>query len=136
MDIIIDEAIVGAVGAFLLVLGIGKKDERKKLISNGIRVPGVVHQMDYSGGNSSSCYPVIRFVTLEAEWITETYRVDPGLASYEEGDNVNVIYDPADHKHFVLDDTSTKLLGPVYIAGGAALIIGALVYYLLHPDQT
>jgi hypothetical protein len=93
MNATIDEIILLAGGAFLAVWGSAKMTERRKLLKNGARVEGTVMENDYSG-NGSSYYPVIRYVTLEKEWVTKKYDIGSSPPAFKEGETVRVIYSP------------------------------------------
>ncbi|SDD48110.1 Protein of unknown function [Mucilaginibacter pineti] len=135
MNVNYDELILLTGGAFLAVLGAGKFNERRKLIKTGVKVNGVVFRIEESTDdetNSSMYYPVIRYLTEDKEWITETYKLGSRPSVYKEGDSVSVIYDPANYKHFIIDNTFTKFLAPVLFIIGVLLIASVIIYYVLH----
>lgn len=118
-----------------MVLGAGKLNERRKLLKTGVRVEGIVFRIEYErsiDNKGGTYYPVIRFVTAEKEWVTEQYGIGSSPSAYNEGDKVNVVYDTADIKHFIIDNWQTKLLGPALVIIGVLLIIGVIIYYILH----
>jgi len=135
----IDELLLLAGGAFLVVSGIGKLNERRKLLKTGAKVEGVVFSLEEEWGigekRSKLYYPVIRFVTIEKEWVTKRHGIGTYPAAYTEGDKVIVIYDKFDNEHFILDNTLTKLLGPLCIVIGVLLMLGVGVYYILNQYQ-
>jgi len=138
MNVNYDELIMLAGGAFVMVFGIGKLNERKKILAKGVKVEGVVFDIeknwDMDAGDTSSTtqyYPVIRYVTAEKEWVTKKYEVTGGLNLYKVGDKVTVVYDPDEIEHFIIDDGKTKWLGPVFITVGIALILGAIIYFFV-----
>lgn len=139
MNVTIDELLLLAGGTFLVVLGIGKLNERRKLLKNGAKVEGIVFSLEEEWGvgkeRSKLYYPVIRFVTIEKEWVTKRYGIGTNPAAYNEGDRVIVIYDKVDNEHFIIDNITTKLLGPVCIIIGVLLMIGVVVYYILNQYQ-
>lgn len=139
MNVTIDELLLLAGGAFLTVWGIGKLNERSKLLKNGFKVDGVVFSLEEEWGiglkRSKLYYPVIRFVTIEKEWVTKRYGIGTYPSAYTEGDKVIVIYDKADNEHFILDNTVTKLLGPLCIIIGILLMLSVGIYYILNQYQ-
>jgi len=136
MNATIDELILLAGGTFLIVWGIGKINERRKLLKSGIKVDGVVFRLEErlsSGKNRMLLYyPVIRYVTLDKNWITEEYGFGSKPSVYKEGDIVKIIYDPADYKHFIIDNFLSKVLGWVLALIGVAILAGVLIYYILN----
>jgi hypothetical protein len=136
MNATIDELILLAGGAFLIVWGIGKINERRKLLKSGIKVDGVVFKLEerLSSGTDRMLlyYPVIRYVTVDKNWITEEYDVGSNPSAYKEGDIVKIIYDPTDYKHFIIDNFLSKVLGWVLALIGVAILVGVLIYYILN----
>lgn len=136
MNVTIDELLLLAGGTFLVVLGIGKLNERRKLLKNGAKVEGIVFSLEEEWGvgkeRSKLYYPVIRFVTIEKEWVTKRYGTGTNPTAYNEGDRVIVIYDKVDNEHFIIDNITTKLLGPVCVIIGILLMIGVGIYYILN----
>lgn len=140
MNTTIDELLLLAGGTFLVVLGIGKLNERRKLLKTGAKVEGVVFSLEKVRGSGKGYYtydyfPVIRYVTLEKEWVTKRYDIGTNSSAYNEGDRVIVIYDKADIEHYIIDNITTKLLGPVCIIIGILLMLGVGVYYILNQYQ-
>ena len=141
---LISELICFLIGVMLVVFGLSKRTQRHELLKKGIKTEGVVFRMekkndnplivskDPNGFKSASVfyYPVIRYVTREKEWITQAYDVSvSSFGQYNEGDEVVVFYDPSDNNKFIIDDTSTKLMGPILIIIGIACMLGTIVYY-------
>ncbi|WP_183573219.1 DUF3592 domain-containing protein [Mucilaginibacter sp. X5P1] len=77
-------------------------------------------------------HPVIRYVTKQKDWITEEYDIGNYPCLYNEGDKVTVIYDPIDNKKFIINDKSTKYIGPFFIVIGIAAMSVAIYYYLFQ----
>jgi hypothetical protein len=128
-----NELVLFVAGAIFTIIGIRKIYKRRKLVKTGIKVAGVVFRMEEEFKvKSFSYYPVIRYVTLEKEWITERYDVGSSPAAYKEGDTVKVIYDTVDNKQFIIDSWQAKLFEFLFLIGGVSLIIGAIIYYILH----
>jgi hypothetical protein len=107
------EIVAGLIGLALLVAGNGVSAKRKKIITTGIKAEGVVFAMEeeissMQGTRHTLYSPIIRFVTIDKEWVTEKYMF--GISSrntvinpsYKKGDKVTVIYDPKNIKDFVI----------------------------------
>ena len=122
-------------GVALVVFGNYKRTERNTLLFSGIRTDGVVFRIEQGIEQRGTMYyyPIVRYTTMEKEWITQKYTVGSTFSSYKEGDKVSIIYDSADNKKFIIDDTGTKLLGPVLMIVGCVLIIFTVVQYFFHP---
>jgi hypothetical protein len=50
---------------------------------------------------------------------------------YKEGEKVNVIYDPDDNNHFIIDGYINRILGFVVMAIGILIIAAVFIYYIL-----
>lgn len=127
--------ISGGIGAIFSLIGAIMHDRRKTLVKEGVQVEGTVISIEREMSSKNSMtlnYPVISYRTLQNELITKKYNI--GISSgpsYKEGDSVNVIYDPNDTSSFTLNDTSSKIIPPVFILIGLVLIIGAVVFYIM-----
>ncbi|MES1214953.1 MAG: DUF3592 domain-containing protein [Bacteroidota bacterium] len=96
-------------GTGLLFLASKLIEKKKRLVNNGVEVEGVVFKFDDSSSSfitssdsgNNSRFPVIRFVTKEGLWITET--ADTALPSFllKEGQSVKVVYNPDNPKEFI-----------------------------------
>jgi hypothetical protein len=124
-------------GIIFLIIGYLKRKKIKRLATTGIRVEGVVFSIDREAGvnfgigsqNSigPSYYPVIRFVTADKEWVTQTYYVST-FPRYKEGDKVIVIYNPEKITEFIIDDISTKLVSYLFWLGILMIAAGVIVF--------
>jgi hypothetical protein len=88
------------------------RKRKRYLLKYGVKVEGVVFRIDREAGpemNDRGYYiPVIRFETKQGEWITEpTQGFHTSIASHEEGDKVEVYYDPSDPKEFEIKRMET-----------------------------
>lgn len=135
MNVTIDELISLTGGAFFLTLGIGKLNERRKLLRIGVKAEGVVFSVEYERSSDNSrgiYYPVVRYKTTENEWVTKQYGIGSSPSAYTEGDEVNIVYDITDSKHFIIDNWQTKLFGPLMMIIGILLIVGVFIYHILY----
>jgi len=103
--------VIGSIFAvlFFYVLFI-KIRERRKIRTSGITVEGVVIELvtrrdsDGTGGDYGYIhYPIVKYLTLEKEWITKEYYIGYNPSIYEEGDAVRIIYDRDEPTKFILD---------------------------------
>ena len=141
MNVNYDELILLTGGAFLAVWGFAKMNERSKLRANGVKVEGVVFDMERDpaltisigtdSGSNRSYYPIVRFVTADKEWVTQKYDIGSYPAAYDIGDKVNIIYDTGDPKHFIIDDWFSKLTWPIVAAAGVLMILGVVMYFFI-----
>ncbi|MCR8560498.1 DUF3592 domain-containing protein [Mucilaginibacter sp. BJC16-A38] len=144
MNVNYDELIIVAGGAFLAVFGFGKWNEYKKILVTGKRVEGVVFDMENtsdmtsisfdndSSGRNGLHYPIIRYVTLEKEWVTKKYSIGSNPSPYNIGDTVNIVYDTNDIEHFIIDDNQSRFIWPIVMIVGVALIVGVSIYFFIN----
>jgi hypothetical protein len=127
--------VLGVIGAIFTLIGAIMFDRRKKLMKTGIQVEGIVFSIEHEIRSNDSMglnYPVIRYLTLQNEWITKKHDIGiSGTSSYKEGDSVTVIYDPNDNCSFTLNDTSSKIMPFIFLLIGAAMLGGAIVVYAI-----
>jgi hypothetical protein len=123
------------IGAYCMIYGNGLLSKSKKLTKRGVRVEGEVIEIKTKGwGEDITYYPIVRYVTDKGP-IAEKYDVvssNPPI--YSQWETVRVIYDPLDNKNFILENTSSKVAGPLLIVIGSAIIIAAVVFYILDPQ--
>ena len=111
-------------GLAALLIGIARSTDKRRLLNKGIRVNGTVFQIIHDGNSTSpTYYPVVRFLTEGDDQVTEKYKNGGNKYLYKEGDKVKVIYDAQNPARFLLDDVRSKALSPVFIYGGALLIL-------------
>ncbi len=94
-----------SIGIMVAIVIFYKIKERQKIRARGIKVEGVVFEIIDDGIDFSDrmYYPVVRYLTIEKEWITQRYDVGSVPSRYKEGDVVSVIYDPKDISKFIID---------------------------------
>jgi len=79
------------------------------MIANGMEAEGIIFDMvTRSGAYGGANHPVVRFLTRDDVWITETYDIGSSVTFLKRGEKLNVIYNPEDPKEFILK-TDTKL---------------------------
>ena len=117
-------------GLAILLIGIYRYGQRVQLLKTGVRVGGFVFQV-INNGNGNYYYPVVRFVTNSNDTVTEKYKVTANQWSYKEGQNVQIIYDPLNPGHFIVDDGLGKTVGPGFIWGGITLIVVSIGLLIL-----
>jgi len=135
----IDELIVLLIGIIFLIIGFFKRRQRKYFFQKGIKTEGVVLRIEkrHDGLQNDDVlyYPVVRYVTKEKDWITEKYSIGLYSFAYKEGDKVSVFYQPDEPIKFIIDDTSTSLIGPLLIIMGIGVILCVIVYYFMQIPE-
>ncbi len=123
------------VGAVCLLGGIYKYRQRRRLVKSGVRTKGIVVSVEQSSASrtTSNYHPIVKYTTFHNETITARYDIGEDMNTYSAGDGVDIIYDTANNREFIIDDTKTKLFGPIFIIAGVALILFAAVQYFFHP---
>lgn len=125
---------------FMLVIGVAftyagilQKRKRAGLLGKGIKAEGEVSELVFGGAtkNSSVYYPVIRFLTLEKEWVTQKYDIGGSSNAYHLGDKVKVIYDPENPLNFTIDDTRAKVVGPLFAVIGIVILSFVFLLFIM-----
>lgn len=119
------------------IIGYINRQKVGRLAKSGVKVEGVVFsvesEVDVNIGsqytNGSSRYPIIRFVTADNEWVTQKYNVS-AFPGYKAGDKVTVIYNQEKIAEFILDDTSTKIIGYFFWLGILTIAVAAGLFAL------
>jgi hypothetical protein len=134
MNATIDEILLLAGGVSIAAIGIARVVDEGKLRKTGIKVDGTVVENVYrSSSNGNGTYaPMVRYLTVDNQWITKKYEFGSNPPMYNEGDTVKVIYSPGDHEYFMIDSGKNKMIPVVMIALGVCLTAGVGIYYLLN----
>jgi hypothetical protein len=102
----------------------------KKICKHGEKVEGVVFDIVASNNiESRTKYPVIKFLTLEQEWVTKKYEIGMPLFFFKKGDRVSVIYDRQNPNLFFVK-SKTTLLVPILALTLAAIFLTIAMYKL------
>lgn len=132
-------------GSICLIIGIGfiliyyfRKKKYNKLLVTGIAVEGVIFDFEtsyisYSGSESRDIpKPIIRFVTLKQEWITEKYETGFTFSDWKAGDKVMVYYNPENPEEFVVSTRLDKWILRVFLFIGIVLVILSAVLFTIN----
>ncbi|MEO3403677.1 DUF3592 domain-containing protein [Mucilaginibacter sp. CAU 1740] len=127
--------ITGAIGTLFCILGAVLRDRRKKLLESGVKVEGEVFDIEYDPRRNDSTgiyFPVIQYITTDGKEITQKYNFGNSRKTYKKGDNVAVIYDPANPSTFILNKKTSRLGPWISIALGLFFVITAIIAYVLQ----
>jgi hypothetical protein len=132
------------IGSVCLLMGISFiliyyfiKKKFNKLLANGIPTEGVIFDFEtsyfsFSGSESKDISkPIIRFLTLKQEWITETYKVGFTVSTWKAGDHVRVWYNPENPKEFVVATRLDKWIFSVFLMVGILLILSSVGLFII-----
>lgn len=101
----------------------------KKISRNGIKTEGVVFDVEYNKKNYRIAYPVIRFLTTENVWVTQTPGFWTNAKPPAKGDKVNVIYNPDDPTNFVVESKVNRVT-PFILIGLSFIILWGILKWL------
>lgn len=124
--------IFGGIGAVLLAGALFWFANTRSFVNEAQRVPGVVLQLEISrGDDSDTYYPIIGFQSLDGR--EHVFRSSSGSnpPSYDQGEAVEVLYDPANPKNAGINGFFS-LWGGQVIVGGLGLLffsIGAGIWF-------
>lgn len=113
---VLHEIIPIVIGIMMIAAFFVHSKKVKRLNTNGIAVEGIVFDLVVSDGASN---PVIRFLTTEELWITETYDIGTLPTHFKRGQKVNVVYNPEDPRDFILrSDEATSYVPIILLVSG------------------
>lgn len=117
-------------GSAILIVWIYFKQKRDKLLRTGTVVEGIVFDfVSRSLSDSAGDYPVIRFVTIQQEWITQTYKISYPKIVLKRGQKVEVYYNPEKPSDFILKlKIDNWLLGLLVIIALACFVWAAISF--------
>ena len=121
----IDDFVILAIGVTILLIAVNFFYKHKKIKKNGIITEGVVFELLNSSISSINLrYPIIRFTTLDQEWITETANNGALPGFYKKGQRVKIIYLQENPKQFIINSKANDIL--IY----GMMVIGFLLIFL------
>jgi hypothetical protein len=116
-------------GVVFVVIGISSWMKRIRLLKRGIKTTGVVVDFEAYIGKSTS-YPVVKYKTVTGKWVTKKYYIGSSFTSYKVGDDVPVIYDKNTPEDYLIDNFTSKLIGPVFAIIGLGLIVSSVIHLI------
>lgn len=129
------------IGTYCAVLGNGFYRKYQRLLKHGLRVNGEVIEVvgntrwGINDRFATTYYPIIRYETNDGPVVMKYDFVKSNPSIYKQWETVAVIYDPKDHKNFVLENTSSGISGPLLMLIGFGAIITAVIFYILDPAR-
>lgn len=132
-DEIIEEVVGLLIGILIFIAGMRLRQKRQQLINNGRRVKATVYDIEQDD-DGSLYYPVVRFITVNDEWITKRYQIGRPYGTYTQGKLVTVIYSKTDPNNFVIDDLKSQLTGQLLTVVGIVVIVLSIalgIFYLM-----
>jgi hypothetical protein len=95
-------------GLAFLIIALAFFFKLKKISRNGIKTEGSVFDVEYKQ-NYRIPYPVIRFLTADNVWITQTPDYWSNDTVPVKGDKVHIIYNPDNPADFVVAGKSNRV---------------------------
>jgi hypothetical protein len=111
--------VFGGIGLLLLAISGFLVYNHQRFMGSALKGHGEVIRLEYhrsSNGSGGTYYPVVRYTTQDGKEIEFTSSSGSNPASYEEGEKVNVMYNPKNPQEVSLPDFFSQW--------GAALIVG------------
>jgi hypothetical protein len=108
------------IGLILIIVSISIYIRIKKIRKSGIETEGIIFSSEMaSDPNLRFGFPVVRFLTKENEWITETYNIS--LSFYKKGQKITIIYLPDKPTEFIIKTKFNYLI--IYLLGIAGVFV-------------
>lgn len=118
--------ILAAIGLFLLIISFILRKRMNKTFTNGYTTEGIIFDFDQENNYN---YPIVRFTTLQQEWITQKSKVSYFSGLLKKGQVVKIVYDPHSPEDFYIDSKWTRITPAILIiAGLTCLVLGVLFY--------
>lgn len=120
------EFIFLAVGVGSLIMGTYRFIKSRNAESNWISVPGIIVKL--SAQAKSMYLPTVQYTTTEGETLTKLCDVYVSKLHYQEGHEIEILYDPQDPNNFMMKVPTVKSPGFVMLLIGI-IFIGCYFYY-------
>ena len=118
------------VGAAVLAGAFYLYQDKQEFLKRAHTVQGtVVDLIPKRSDNSTTYAPVVSFKTKKGEEITYTSSVSSNPPSYNEGETVEILYDPSDPKDASINGFASLWLGPLILGifGTVFFLIGFFI---------
>jgi hypothetical protein len=119
--------IFGSIGLAMLIIAAILVGNSQSFSEKATRAAGVVVELDPSYSSDGTTYaPIVRFLTTEEQEVVFRSSVSSSPPSYEVGEQVEVLYDPANPDDAVIDSVWQVYLAPMIVGfvGGVFFLIG------------
>ena len=122
------------IGIAIFVPGLVITRKRVRLLKRSKKVRGKVLRIiqDEDEAFSSLYYPVVEFKTAEKETIIKQYHVGSQFTTYGEDTIVNILYDKADPKKFIIDSVRDEYTGVILITVGIVTIVISIALFVFY----
>lgn len=114
------------IGLILIFLAIRMLNDFKLISKEGVEVEGIIFGFEQSSSTGTSVsYPIVRFLTLEKEWITQITTIGITFGFYKKGEKIKIIYQKKNPKKFYIKNKKTFMVP-------FTIIIIALIFIILE----
>ena len=111
-------------GIVMVVIALHLYHKRNRIKKNGLKTEGVVYELFNNPSSSiNTRNPVIRFLTMDQQWITEASDIGMFPGFYKKGQKVSVVYDRENPKQFIIDSKINSLIVYVILIAGSSFIL-------------
>ncbi len=117
--------LLGGIGTLILARIVGNR--LSKAFQNGLPADGVIFDFEDDGRR---LYPVVRFLTLQNEWITARSNTSYPGGIFKKGQQVTLVYDPAEPNKYYINSKWTKVTPTILTFTAVVLIIIAVFAFL------
>lgn len=114
------------ISLFVLFAAIATMNKIKRIKAIGQKTEGIIFDKEASNttvGDTTITYPIVRFLTLNKEWITQKSSVSIIPGFYKKGEKVTVVYNPSTPTDFFIQSSNTYTVITILILVSVALII-------------
>ncbi|MBX7228392.1 MAG: DUF3592 domain-containing protein [Burkholderiaceae bacterium] len=133
----------GGLGLIIFVIGVGWGYKRLELYNNGVKTTGTVVEITHStssdskGRLSTSYYAIVEFTTPDEKNYKFRGSTGSSAQEYFEGEQVDLIYNPARPSDAQIADFSQFWLGPlgITIFGFVFLVLGVGGFMLISDSD-
>jgi len=122
------------IGIAIFVPGLVITRKRVRLLKRSKKVRGKVLRIiqDEDEAYSSLYYPVVEYKTAEKETIVKQYHIGSQFTTYGEDTIVNILYDKADPKKFIIDSVRDEYTGVILITVGIVTIVISIALFVFY----
>lgn len=120
-----EAVILFATGILLIGVSIVLRRRMNNTITNGYSTDGIIFDFEQRDGYN---YPVVRFCTLQQEWITQTSKLSYVPHLFKKGQQVTIVFDPHNPADFYIDSKWTRITPLLLLAAGIITVVAGVLW--------
>lgn len=119
------------IGIVFVFIGVSSLLKRRRILKNGIKTTGTLTELNSAKGMRS--FPVVRYKTLDNKYVVKQYDTSGYYSESAVGSDILIIYDKNSIEDYIIDNRTSKFIGPIFTIIGIALLSASIYTLIFKP---